>query len=367
MKARGSAPDDHGEPRASSRLSGAVMLRWSVLLVALCTACGLFRGAVNASPGLRWWLFSNFGAGRICPEMLKQGVGLRLSQNAPTVGRYFPTSCQHQVNEQQQTITVQFAGTGYAWTPLAGRVGFSAEAAVEYRMDFNLTDDATYVWANTLRIVRGPDFKLGAVENQVANWAAASTPVGYLANLFGAQIMSSQVASGFTVVHMDEGNEFALGHLTPPQRPPRPFATAPGDRVVYANDTTEIRAEQVDFLGPFEVVESDQALFFRFRVQGPAVDMLLMQRGSADLWREGLQLGAALASPAQPPVATWVVQPGAEDRRKIPLPVGQYSLVIDNSSRVGMTSPPWNPLSVVGANAATVSYTAELGESDDSF
>ncbi|MBN1611154.1 MAG: hypothetical protein JW940_31265 [Polyangiaceae bacterium] len=366
MKAQGNAPDDDGEPGARSRLSGTVTLRLAAALAAVCAACGLFRGAVNASPGLRWWLFSNFGAGRICPEMLKQGVGLRLSPNAPTVGRYFPTSCQHHVNEPQQTITVQFAGTGYAWTPLAGRVGFSAEAVVEYRMDFNLTEDATYVWANTLRIVTGPDFKLGAVENSVANWAAASTPVGYLANLFGTQIMSSQVASGFTVVHMEEGNEFALGHLSPPQRPARPFAIAPGDRVVYANDTTEIRAEQVDFLGPFEVVESDQALFFRFRVQGPAVDMLLMQRGSADLWREGLQLGAALAPPAQPPMAAWVAQP-AEDRRRIPLPVGQYTLVIDNSTRVGTTSPPWNPLSVVGANSATVSYTAELGESDDSF
>jgi hypothetical protein len=334
---------------------------------AVCVGCGLFRGAVNASPSVRWWLFSNFGAGRICPEMLKQGVGLRLSQNAPTVGRYFPTWCQHQVNEQQQTITVQFAGTGYAWTPVAGRVGFSAEAAIEYRMDFNLTEDATYVWANTLRVVSGPDFRVGTVENKVVNWATASTPVGYLANLFGAQIMSSQVASGFTVVHMEESNEFALGHLTPPQRPPRPFALAPGGRIVYANDSTEVRAEQVDFLGPFEIVDSDQALFFRFRVQGPAVDVLLMQRGAADLWREGLQLGAVLAAPTQPPIQSWVVQPGAEDLRKVPLPVGQYSLVIDNSSRVGTASLPWNPLSVVGANSATVSYTAELGESDDSF
>jgi hypothetical protein len=34
---------------------------------------------------------------------------------------------------------------------------------------------------------------------------------------------------------------------------------------------------------------------------------------------------------------------------------------------VGTVSPPWNPLSVVGANLALVSYTAEVGDSDDDF
>lgn len=367
MKARGTAPNEQRHARVGFWRSSILVPSCMLLLAALCMGCGLFRGAVNASPGVRWWLFSNFGAGRICPEMLKQGVGLRLSSNAPTVGRFFPTSCQHQVNEQQQTITVQFAGTGYAWTPVAGRVGFSANAAVEYRMDFNLTEDATYVWANPLRVLRGPDFKLGAIENKVVDFATNQTPVGYLANLFGAQIMSSQVTSGFTVVQVEGANEFALGHLTPPQRPPRPFALAAGDRLVYANDTTEVRAGQVDFLGPFEVADTDQALFFRFRVQGPAVDVWLSQRGSADLWREGLQLGAALAPPTQPPIGAWVVQPGMEDRRRVPLPVGQYSLIVDNSGQVGTASPPWNPLSVVGASSATVSYTAELGEAEDSF
>ena len=207
---------------------------------------------------------------------------------------------------------------------------------------------------------------MGAIENKLVNWAA-QTPVGYLANMFGGQILSSQIANGFTVVHTDDGDEFSLSRLAPPQRPPRPFDTSEGDRFVYANETTEVRPGQVDFLGPFEVTDSDQALFFRFRVQGPTVDVLVLHRGTADLWRDGLGLGQALAPPPQPPIATWTIQSGVEQRQRIGLARGQYSVVIDNSAQVGPTQPPWNPLSVVGANSAVVSYTAELGEASDRF
>jgi hypothetical protein len=37
-------------------------------------------------------------------------------------------------------------------------------------------------------------------------------------------------------------------------------------------------------------------------------------------------------------------------------------LVIDNSSRVGRVTPPWNPLNAVGANPVVLSYRLELGE-----
>jgi hypothetical protein len=336
-----------------------------LLLAGVAVGCPCLRGTVNASPALRWWLFSNFGAQRMCPEMLKRGAPLKLTPTGNTIGRFFPNRCQHTVNDAAQTITIQFGGTGFAWTPLAGRVGFAADAAVEYRTDFYMAEDAVYVWARTARIVSGPVFKVGSVENKVVDWAAR-TPVGYMANTFGSQIVESQLAQGFTVVHTDDGDEFALGHLQPPQRPPRPFDTKEG-RYVFANDTTEIRVEQVDFLGPFEVADSDQALFLRFMLKGPPVDVLILHRGTADLWRDGLQLGAALAPPPQPPLLGFTLQPGVEARRQVPLPRGQYTVVIDNSSKVGSVAAPWNPLGVVGGNAAIVSYSAELGEADEDF
>jgi len=136
------------------------------------------------------------------------------------------------------------------------------------------------------------------------------------------------------------------------------------DRFVFANEITEVKSEQVDFLGPFEVTEAGQALFLRLHVTGPAVDMLLVTRSAGDVWRNSLQLGAALAPPATPPVATWPVQPGGEQEQVLRVPPGQYYAVIDNSSRVGTLKPPWSPLGVVGGNVAVVAYIAELGKAD---
>ncbi|HEY3236953.1 MAG TPA: hypothetical protein VGJ84_19700, partial [Polyangiaceae bacterium] len=157
---------------------------------------------MNASPGLRWWLFSNFGAQRMCPEMLKRGAPLKLTPDGNTVGRFFPNRCGHQVDDASQTVTIRFGGTGFAWTPIAGRVGFAADAAVEYRMDFYMAEDANYIWAKTNRILEGPTFSIGSIENKLVDWAT-HTPVGYMANTFGTQIVSSQISQGFTVVHTD--------------------------------------------------------------------------------------------------------------------------------------------------------------------
>ena len=93
------------------------------LVLVLGVGCPCVRSAVNASPGLRWWLFSNFGAQRMCPEMLKRGVPLKLLPTGNTVGRLFPEQCNYQVNDQAQSVTLSFSGTGSAWTPIAGRVG----------------------------------------------------------------------------------------------------------------------------------------------------------------------------------------------------------------------------------------------------
>lgn len=335
------------------------------LVLAVGVGCPCVREPINASPALRWWLFSNFGAQRVCPEMLKHSAPLKLDPNGNTIGRFFPGTCQLQVNDAARTVTIQFGGSGYAWTPVAGRVSFAADAGVEYRMDFYLGDEAVYVWALTNRIVAGPTFRILSVENRVVDWAAR-TPVGYLANTFGGQIVSGQLASGFTVVRTDSGDEFSLGYLRPPARPRRPFSVS-GDRFVQANETTEIRPEQVDFLGPFEVDGSGQALFVRFEVNGPTLDALVLYRGTADLWRNGLQMGAALGPPPGAPISQFTIAPGYEQRQKLPLAAGQYYLVIDNSSRVGTTAPPWNPLAAVASTPAVVSYVVELGDASEGF
>jgi hypothetical protein len=359
------------EPNRAMRLRSAltVPLRARFLaIVYLCllfVGCPCFREPINSSPELRWWLFSRFGVERLCPEMLKRSAPLKLVPNPNVVGRFFPGGCQAIANDQTQTVTLTFSGAGLAWTPIANRVAFTVSASVEYRMDFYLEEDAVYIWAKQARVVAPPDFKVTAVEYSLANWAAQG-PAGYLFSAFGGQIVSGQLASGFTVVHTEDGDEFALGQLTPPSRPPRPFDTSE-ERFTYANETSEVHSEQIDLIGPFAVNNNEQALFLRTMLTGPPVDVLVLHRGSGDLWRAGLQQGAPLGPPPQPPVANFTIQPGMELRQRIPLAPAEYYLVIDNSSRAGSVNPPWSPLGAVGGNAAVVSYAVELGDADEDF
>jgi hypothetical protein len=335
------------------------------LLLSAVAGCGLFRGSVNASPELRWFLFSNFGAQRMCPEMLKRGAPLKLAPHGNAIGRFFPERCSTQVNDAAQTVTLAFSGTGFAWTPVAGRVGFAVSATIDYRMDFFMAEDAIYVWAKPARIVYGPDFQMGAIENKLVNWAAQG-PAGYMVSMFGSQIVEGQLSNGFTVVHTEEGDEFSIGVLTPPARPQKYFATS-GGRVTLERDTTEVRTDQMDLMGPLEVPSSEQALFLRFQLTGPALDVMVIRRGAGDLWRSGLQLGAALAGPPEAPLSSFALQPGQESRQRIPLPPGQYFVVLDNSARMGSVNPPWSPLGVLGGNSAVVAYSAELGDADEEF
>jgi hypothetical protein len=337
-----------------------LLLALAVGVALTLAGCSIFRGAVNASPGLRWWLFANFGAPRICSEMLKRSAPLKLAVTSNSIGRFFPARCQHTLDQNAQTITVQFGGTGYAWTPLGGRVTFSMDAGVEYRPDFRLTDDAVYVWARTNRIVYGPDFRLIAIENKAADWAS-KTPAGYLANNFGNQLVSGQLASGFTVVRTDAGDQFQLGILNPPDRPNQPFELSGKKRLVLLNETTEVHYDQVDFIGPLEVVKNKQALFVRFATQGPRAEVFLLRRGAVDAWRYQLERGALLGPPPEAPLATFVLEPGRELQQKLQLPPGQYYFVLDNSGRLGSVAPPWSPTAFLGNAPLVASVLVQLG------
>jgi hypothetical protein len=299
--------------------------------------------------------------------MLDRSAPLRLQQGGNIVGRYFPTACRAVVNDGTQTVTLHFGGSGYAWTPVAARVGFTAEASVEYRMDFWMGETAVYVWARTARILRGPEFNVSSVENKVVDWATR-TPVGYIANMFGGQIMSDQLTSGFTVVRTDEGDEFSLGILQPPQRPPKPFGVGGVRRLMFANEVAEIHSGEVDFLGPFTVTSTDQLLMMRMMIQqGPAVEGLVVTRSNGDIWRQGLELGTPLGPPPQPAITGFPIQAGAEQRQAVRLQPGQYYVVIDNSAQVGQVNPPWNPISSLGGSVTVMAYTVELGKLGDPF
>lgn len=350
---------------ASRRPAGAALTLLAMVMAITFAGCPCLKGATDASPGFRWWLFANFGASKICPEMLKRGVPLRLQDRAPAIGRFFPMQCSHQVDNARQTVTVHFAGTGYGYMLPAKRIGFTCTGSVEYRIDFQITDEGIYVWGKPSRVVQGPVFQLGYVENPIVDIATAVTPLGSVANFFGNQIVAGELTRGFTAVHdEDKGDDFSLGILYPPTRPHHPFDTTGSERYTFANETIEVQSQQRDYLGPFEVADGDQSLYLQLSVQGPAVDVMVVSKGTGDLWRDSYQKGQPLGQPPGPVVAGGPLNPGINENRKYKVPPGLYYVVIDNTSAAGNVGPApptlFNPLG--SGAAARVNYVAQVGD-----
>ncbi|MBW2455484.1 MAG: hypothetical protein JRI68_13275 [Deltaproteobacteria bacterium] len=346
------------------RVPASLVLTVLVLAV-VGVGCPCLRGPVNASPGLRWWLFSNFGADRICPEMLKNGMGLRAQDRGPAIGRFFPTGCSIDVNDETQTVVVNFIGTGYASMNLTGRVGFQCSASVEYGPDFYMGEDDLYVWGKMKRLVNGPKFELGYVENKLADVATQMTPLGTVANMFGNQITAGQLTQGFTVVENwdTESKSFALGVIRPPQKPHTPYDVSEDENHTYANETIEVAYNGRDYLGPFEVVNGDQRLLMKMFNQGPRVEVMVVDKKVGDMWREGYQQGRPLGPPPGPVLGGTVLEPNFESKVSFNLRPGFYYVVVDHTQYAGVVAPP--PVSLLAplsGPAARITYVAQLAE-----
>ena len=341
----------------SARASLALIVLVAASVLSGCPCVGTMT---DMSPGLRWWLFSKYGAEAVCPEMVKQGVALHLDDAAPAMGRFFPAQCSYTLDDVRQTITVNVAGTGYGFVAPAKRVGFSVSASVEFRPDFRIIDDDMYVWAVPNRVVSGPTFQVTSVENPLVDLATNFPPFGSLTATFGNQVVAAELNRGFTVIHnVDRGNDFTLGILQPPARPLHPFAASDTSRYTFANETVDIHGEQRDYLGPFEITTPGQSLFLTMSVAGPSVDVMIVTRPVGDAWRDAYQTGKTLGPPPALPVAGGPVAPGVGVALRYPLPPGQYYVVVDNTAAAGLVAPP--PLGPLGDAVARVSYLAELG------
>ena len=346
-------------PRSGARTRAALAVG-TIALSFSVSGCPCLESIVNPSPALQWWLFSNFGASRMCPEMMKAGVPLRLQDRSPAIGRFFPSQCSYAVDDNRRTVAISFAGQGYGYMAPAKRLGFSVSGSIELRPGIQLAGDKAYVFGHFNRIINGPTFQVGYIENPVIDIAANLPGVGSLANLFGNQVVAGELTRGFTVVNTDKGNDFALGILTPPQVPHHPFDTSASERFTFANETIEVHQNQRDYLGPFDIPEAGKTLFLSFSNQGPALDIMVVNRYTGDAWRDAYQRGM-LGPPPGPVMAGGPLQANMSDSRKYSLPPGQYYVVVDNTAAAGLVSPPASIIPLADA-MARVSYVAQLGE-----
>jgi hypothetical protein len=336
----------------------------TILIVALSGCAGI----VNNDPDLRWFVFSHFGASRVCPELLKKGVPIHSQDRAPAVGRFFPMTCNVAIDGADRMIIVSVAGTGYGYLTPARRIGFSVTASVEYRPDFVMVGDDVYIWAKVNRIVDGPHFQTGYIENPVIDVMGNVPPFGSMANFLGDQAVTSTLTQGFTVIHGAHGDDFSLGLLFPPQRPNHPFTVRPRERFTFANETTDVQPAERDFLGPFEVAKEGQALFFSTTVLGTPVNLVVVSKATGDLWRDMYQTGKPLGPPPGPVLYSAPVPPGPVDTRRYDLPPGLYYVVLDNPGPAPLAGAfpallnPLGPLGLSGGTLARVSYVAQLSD-----
>lgn len=350
--------------RSTSAQPAGAFLTLLVLVFAFAIAgCPCTESVVNNNPQLRWWLFSNFGASRICPEMLKVGVALKVDPRSPSMGRFFPTTCSHTVDDPSQRVILSFAGTGYGYIEPAKRVGFSCSATIALKPDFLLSGDDIYVYGKMDRPLQGPDFRLGYIENPAINLASNLPPFGNIANFFGNQVLTSALTSGFTVVANEErGNDFSLGILTPPMKPAKPFRVIEGDqKFTFANETIDVHGNQRDYLGPFEV-SSGQTLYMTYSLQGPSVDAMIVDKRTGDAWRELYQTGLPLGTAPGAVLGGGPINPGTMPTQRYNLAPGLYYVVIDNTAAAGLVAPPQMPLNPLYDPIARLSYVAQVGK-----
>lgn len=318
--------------------AAAVALGLSVLSTA-GVGCPCTDSVVNSSPWLRWKIFAMFGAGQLCSEMMKRGAPLRMADGAPIIGRFYPSSCQSQTNDDRQTVTLQFAGDGYAWTPITRRMSFSTMGVVEYKPDFHKDGGTVYVWFRPLG-VPAPTFNVGMVEQPVVGLATSMTPLGTFVNLFGTQVVSGEMGRGFTVIHEDAGDDFSLGILQPGQRPSHPYDVHGDDRYVFANESSEVHANMLDFVGPFEIDSAGRSLFLKIRSSGVPLDVAIVPRDMGEAWRRQYQNAPGIPMPPSPPIVAGPIPADTDVSRSVPLPKGQYYVVLDNSPYIGQVAPP---------------------------
>jgi hypothetical protein len=320
--------------------------------------CPCVKGAVNDSPSLRWWLFSNFGAQKMCPEMLKKGVPLKLpALGAASIGRFFPKQCNVTIDDANHTIVMNVTGSGYASMPVTKRVGFYCGLSVEYRPDFRLAEDSVYVWGIFNRLMSAPDIRILGVENPLVN-LATQTPLGSLANVIGQGVVANEIGRGFTVVRQDDGDDFSLGILSPPAKPPRQFQSGT-DHSVLASDLSEIQPQAREYVGPFEIPGNGEALFFKFRVEGAPLLSSVVDKQTGDLWRQGYETVLPLSAPPGYVYGSTVLQPGLASQT-VALNRGSYYLVLENQSAAAF-APLGLPIPFTNA-ISNVSYSAEIGD-----
>jgi hypothetical protein len=325
-------------------------------------ALSIMPGVINRveNKSLRFAMLK-YGLDEFCAQMTRSGAPVKLADDQPGIGRFFPARCESRVidDENAKSFLVQFSGDGYAWTNVTGRIGFEAAGVMEYGPDFLLDGDAMYLYLQP-RHVGSTSFAVKMIENPGANLALSVAPAQW-ADKFGQQLVSAQLRQGITVIRQSSGEvDVGFGIIEKGKRPFHPYLVKGEGKVVLANERIEVHSGQREFLGPFEVDSSGRALFFTVGIDGAeAVDVLLLARDAGNPWLASYVRTPQTTAPVYAPLMQDVVSAKGEWRRTVPLSKGIYYLVVDNTATAGRVAPP---AGTFGDRAALANCVVQLGD-----
>jgi len=362
---------------AAMRRARSKLLLLSLFLGLALPACGsreslgdgslrvLGSGVVNdpSNKSLRFDMLK-FGLDRFCEEMLKAGAALKLSDQEPVLGRFFAESCQSQVIDEdaRKSFVMQYTGKGYAWTNVTGKLGFTSRGLVEYAPDFQLSDGALYVYFRP-KTVEAAAFQLVSIESAAAQAGIAAAAGTVSPDEIGRHVLDSQLRRGFTVIRYgsDGSTDFGLGIVAKGQKPYKPFDIKTSKRTLV-NERTEVHVQSQDYIGPLDVTDGGSALFLTLELDGAdSVDYQVVPKATGDAMLERYVRNQGPCPQLAPPAFEGSASRSPRTQQPIPLPVGQYFLVLDNSNGLGRTQPPPG---AAGDNAARVDYALLLGPRD---
>lgn len=319
------------------------------------------EGVVNdpANKSLRFEMLE-FGLHEFCHQLLISGAPLRLADDQPVIGRYFADSCRAESIDEiaDNTIIVQFGGQGYAWTAGTGRLGFRAKGLLELEPDFRVHEDSMYVYFRPVQVDTS-DFQIMMVENPLAEATVETT--GLDAEELGQAIIDAQLGQGFTVVRYDaDGHtDFALGLIDEGDAPFRPYQVISSPKRTAANGRTELYVGQQDYLGKLQT-KKGEAITITLEVEGtPAIDVALVpaQNGGAILNRYVRERGPR--NPQGPLPFYTKASSVAPLKAEIPVPAGDYYLLLDHSRAFGRAKPDKDTL------PARVDYLVQVGKAEN--
>ena len=304
----------------------------------------------------------SFGLSQFCQQMTTHSAPLKLAADAPVTGRFFPEHCTQQTLDNGDLL-VQFDGMGYAFTPLSRKVSFTSGATIQYDEDFKCAPTTTRSTRTSPRARLCRPLPLLQIEipgaSLVAGWI---TPY---ANNFGTQMVSSQLAAGFTVIQGDDGStDFSVGRLALGQRPPHPFDVHGQNRLMVESLKTQVYAQRARLHRPHRgqglgsrPLPDDAARRSRRR----STSCSCPRRSATRRLMAYINNGPVGPLPG-PPQWSDVLQYGAQYQRAVPVAPGMYYVVIDNTPSAGQVAPPAS-LPLVGAGQpAVVNYEIQIGD-----